>query len=129
MSVSGFCGPKTLETAQGAAKGSGGRPKADAEQKISRSRVYLSGRDWGYVRLFAPSGAEVGTDKGDTLAIELLVEVMRRYRPAGPNSGGGDTHAAKLRPGTRTMLKKELAESREEVARLRAALAAAGVEV
>ena len=112
----GFYGPKTATT------GKGGRKPLPDSERIQRSRIYLRGADWKYVRSFGVATDEPDTDKADTLAIEGLIETLKRYRPDGPKSGGGDTHAAKLRPGTRTMLKKELAEANERIAELEARL-------
>lgn len=70
-------------------------------------------------------------DSDPSQAFKDMIDVLRIYRPSGPFSGperGGNTHACKLRPGTKTTLKSELAEVRKENERLRELLAKAGIE-
>lgn len=76
--------------------------------------------DIAYLRLFRPDDP--------TGAFRDIIAIARLYRPTGPHSGpnaGKSTHAGKLAPGSKTMLKRELAEAREEIERLRAEIASA----
>jgi hypothetical protein len=84
-----------------------GRTPLPESQKVQTIRIYLRGEETDYLNLWD------GSDH--TVAVREALETLKSYRPSGPASGGGNTHAAKLRPGTRTMLKRELAEARKKI--------------
>jgi hypothetical protein len=87
-----------------------GRTPLPESQKVQTIRIFLRGEEADYLKLWD------GSDH--TVAVREALETLKSYRPSGPSSGGGNTHAAKLRPGTRTMLKRELSEARERIREL-----------
>ena len=60
-----------------------------------------------------------------------IIDAVKSYRPEGPHSSPGtgkSTHADKLKPGTRTMLRRELCDARQRITALEERLRAEGLE-
>jgi hypothetical protein len=114
-----------------------GRPELPAEERVINLGICGTEKDIEHLRLYRPrtkvwnKKKKVWEEKDDfSGAFHDILDAVRIYRPNGPHSGpsqGVSTHAAKLKPGTRTTLKKELSAAQKRIAELEARLAAAGI--